>query len=261
MAELSRVSGRPLRYSTLDVSPADLAGAVSALRRDDRFVGANVTLPHKTAALALADTVSEEAAAVGAANLLGRAGACLHAHNTDSAGFADALRAAGFEARGRTALLLGAGGAARAVAHAWLAEGGEAVLVANRSLPRARDLARTAPEHIKVVSPGEGAPPGVDLVVNATSLGIEPGDAPLIERAFAPLLRATAAGSGEIPAFDLVYGRDRSPTPFLTCAREVGLAPLDDGMAMLICQAVRGFNLWMATELDPVELAARLSGR
>ena len=260
MAALSRMVGRPLRYELLDVSPEGLAGALDLLRADAEVVGANVTLPHKTAALELADDASDLAVSVGAANLLTRDGERLRAHNTDSQGFAEALRLVGFSPRGRTALLLGAGGAARAVAHAWLREGGEKLLVANRTLSRARSLSRSAQGRVEVISFQETAPRSVDLVIHATSLGVHPGDGPVIEKAFAPLLRATIEARADLPTVDLVYTRDGSPTPFLALARELGFPALADGIPMLVCQAVAAFNVWMRTEIDPADCGALLSG-
>src|SRR5213078_707921 len=108
--------------------PALFAETVRALPASG-FRGANVTIPHKHAALALADEATPSARAIGAANTLSFAGGRINADNTDAPGLIDALP---FDPAGRTAVVLGAGGSARAVVWALLDAGAAEVLVWNR---------------------------------------------------------------------------------------------------------------------------------
>ena len=134
-----RALGLPWRYVKLPVRPELLAETVRALPASG-YRGANVTIPHKLAALALADAATPAARGAGAANTLtfDREGA-IEADNTDASGFLDAL---GESPRGRRALVLGAGGAGRAVAWALRKAGAAEVMVWNRTPGHAEDLAR-----------------------------------------------------------------------------------------------------------------------
>ena len=113
----------------IGVAPEHLAAVVAALRAM-KAVGASVTIPHKLAVAALCDELSPAAKAIGAVNCL-QFGDQLVGHNTDCDGFRDGLAAAGFDAKGKHVVLLGAGGAARAVAYG-LAEARALEVVARR---------------------------------------------------------------------------------------------------------------------------------
>ncbi len=123
-------------YEAIEVAPAEFEGLVRGLAAEG-FVGANVTVPHKVAALELADEASEAARAIGAANTLSFAGGRIAAENTDARGFLDSLPA---PPAGQRALVLGAGGSARAVAWALVTEGAE-VSIWNRTPEKAERLA------------------------------------------------------------------------------------------------------------------------
>ncbi len=126
-------------YVKVPVPPALFAETVRALPGSG-FRGLNVTVPHKQSALALADTTSAAAAAIGAANTLTFGpGGRIAAENTDAPGFLSAL---GQSVRGLSATVLGAGGSARAVAWALSDAGAARVTVVNRTAERARSLAR-----------------------------------------------------------------------------------------------------------------------
>jgi shikimate dehydrogenase len=149
------------RYQLLPVPPELFAETVAGLPRAG-FAGANVTIPHKEAALALATAPTDRARVIGAANTLTFRDGAIEADNTDAPGL---LRAIGEDVGGRTALVLGAGGSARAAAWA-LREAGAAVRVHNRTAARAQALAAGL---------GVGAVPSpapADLLVNCTSVGL-----------------------------------------------------------------------------------------
>ncbi len=234
-------------YLPLPVPPELFAETVRALPGSG-YRGVNVTVPHKQAALELADEAGAAARAVGAANTLTfDQSSRVFADNTDAGGFLDAL---GEPPRGRRALVLGAGGAARAVAWA-LREGGAAeVSIWNRTPERAAIVARElgvrqAPR-----------PEAVDLLVNATTVGLDPATG---ER------RALAAlGLEEIEpppiVVDLVYGE--GPTPVQAWGERVG-ARVVDGIEVLVRQGARSLAGWTGREAPVAVMrsAARVSGR
>src|SRR4051794_19306809 len=129
--------GLDWRYVKLPVPPELFERTVRALPGSG-YRGANATIPHKLAALALADGASEAARTIGAANTLTFGDGGIEADNTDAGGFLDAL---GESPEGRRALVLGAGGAARAVVWALLDAGASEVAIWNRTSERAEELA------------------------------------------------------------------------------------------------------------------------
>ena len=219
------------RYQRLPVPPELFAETVRALPALG-FRGANVTIPHKEAAAALADERSAAVEAIGAANTLtfdagtGR----IRADNTDAPGLLAALPD---DPRGRTALVLGAGGSARAVVHA-LREAGADVAVWNRTPERA--LALGVPV---VATPGPA-----DLLVNCTSVGLDDPDA----------LPAGVDPRTYPLVVDLVYRAGRT-----RLVREAPRAV--DGLEVLVQQGARSFTVWCGTEpdLDVMRAAAAAS--
>jgi len=222
-------------YVPLAVAPDRLAQAVEGLRALG-FAGANVTVPHKETALALADHADPLAARIGAANTLVRLkDGTLHATNTDAYGFLANLReSASFEAEGRTAAVLGAGGAARAVIVALIDAGAERIRLANRTRERAAALADAFGRTVEVVDWRERSAmlEGADLLVNTTALGLE-GQPPL-DLELTPL-------PGTALVTDIVYAP--LVTPLLAAARDRGNQVVD-GLGMLLHQAVPGFEAW-----------------
>jgi shikimate dehydrogenase len=200
------------------------------------YKGANVTLPHKEAALAAADR-PDEATAIGAANTLWLdAKGLLHASNTDAYGFMThlAAEAPDWNKGSRPVMVLGAGGAARAILHGLLEAGASKILLANRTGGRAEALAQGFGSRVSVV-PWEDrnrALAGCGLLVNATSLGMT-GKPPLDLDLSALPKDATVA--------DIVY----SPleTPLLAAAKARGNR-IVDGLGTLLHQAAPGFERW-----------------
>ena len=193
------------------------------------FRGVNVTIPHKGAALALADDASAAARAIGAANTLTfeRDGAII-ADNTDAPGLLEALRER-IDPAGRSALVLGAGGAARAAVWALVGAGAH-VEVWNRTPERAAALAsELGARHATAPGPAE-------IVVNATSVGLERN----IDPFKALPLKADTFGAGSC-VIDLVYGSGE--TRFLEAASSRG-ARVIDGLEILVAQGVASFERW-----------------
>ncbi|MDE5446156.1 shikimate dehydrogenase [Bradyrhizobium sp. CSA207] len=215
------------------VPPDDLRDFVLRLSLRG-FVGANVTIPHKEAVLALS-TPDARAQAVGAANTLWFEGGELRSTNTDVEGFINNLDASapGWD-RAEEALVLGAGGSSRAVVFGLLERGVSRVHLANRAIARAEALARQFGPNVQPVT-WDGINdvlPRAKLLVNTTSLGMH-GQPPL-DVDVARLAQASVVA-------DLVYVP--LVTPLLAAATGRGLQTAD-GLGMLLHQAVRGFELW-----------------
>jgi shikimate dehydrogenase len=237
------------RYQLLPVPPARFTETVHALP-DAGFVGANVTLPHKHAALVLADSASEAARAIGAANTLSFVpDGTVAAENTDAPGF---LAALGVSPRGMSALVLGAGGSARAVVWALRESGAREVSVWNRTTERAAALARDLGVRTAAV------PEAADLLVNCTSVGLEPGPANLKQSATEDqglnLLALTFDQVGNYShVVDLVYRS--SPTPLLLAARSHGARTVA-GLEVLLAQGALSFELWTGIQ-PPLQVMRR----
>lgn len=235
-------------YVPLHVAAEDLAGALAALPKLG-FVGANVTLPHKEAALALADAASDRARAIGAANtLVFGPGGRVFADNTDGIGFLTNLQegAPGWRAEAGPALVLGAGGAARAVVQALIAAGVPELRLANRTPERAEALAAAFGAKVRVVpwAGAESALEGAGLLVNTTSLGMTG------KGALDFSLKALAPGA---VVNDLVY--NPLETELLKEARARGALAVD-GLGMLLHQAAPGFEAWFGRKPE-VDAALR----
>jgi shikimate dehydrogenase len=244
--------GLEWRYVKLPVPPALFAETVGALPGSG-FRGANVTIPHKRAALELAEERTPSAQAIGAANTLTFLdGGGIEAHNTDAPGFIAAL---GEDARGLRALVLGAGGAARAVAWALGEAGAAEVAVWNRTPERAEALAKElGVKHTRHPAPDTRHPAAPDLLVNATSVGLEPR---LDE---AETLRALQLDQFDPPQIvvDLVYRE--APTPLLEWAARGGSRTVD-GLEVLVRQGALSFERWTGAQapLDVMRAAAASS--
>jgi shikimate dehydrogenase len=230
------------RYQLLPVPPPLFAETVRALPAAG-FRGANVTIPHKEAALALADTASDRARAIGAANTLvfGDDGA-IHADNTDAPAIIGALP---FAPAGRTALVLGAGGSARAALWALLDAGASRVSVWNRTAERARRL--TAEIGGIAVERAEPA----EILVHCTSSGLDTS-----EEMFKGLPLAADDLAGYDCVVDLVYTENM--TPLVIAARDRGITAID-GLELLVRQGALSFELFTGVPA-PVE-AMHAAGR
>lgn len=249
--------GLSWRYLPFDVVPERLRVAMRALVDLD-FVGANVTVPHKEAALRLAEHADEIASMVGACNTLCIRDGSLYAHNTDVAGFTEAVETAFGNVLGGHVVVLGAGGAARAVLAGCLSKGARHVRVLNRSVERARKLVASfsAGETKLEVGPLDEAAfadalRDAALVVQTTSCGTLPdvGWSPI---AWPPSLPSSLC------VFDLVY--NPRPTRFMQEASALG-ADVCDGLGMLVAQGAHAFELWSGQEAprDVMQQAAAAS--
>lgn len=224
------------RYQRLPIPPDRFAETIRALPAAG-FHGVNVTVPHKEAALAVADAATEAARAIGAANTLTFTRAGIHADNTDAPGLVAALPE---PIAGRTALVLGAGGSARAVAWALRHAGAAHVGVLNRTPERAAQLA--ADLGVEVAR----APGPADLLVNCTTVGLHDAGA-------APIDLATIGDYAMV--VDLVY---RAGGTALTRAALAAGGRSVDGLEILVAQGALSLAAWTGrtAPLDVMRAAA-----
>jgi shikimate dehydrogenase len=230
--------GMDAAYELWDKAPIELVDAIGELR-DDAFLGANVTIPHKERVVPLMDRLTEEAHLTGAVNTITREGKRLVGHNTDVPGFKVALdKLVGKQKMPRHAVLLGAGGGARAVVQGLITEGFQRVIVFNRHLHRAEGLVkhfgrsashmelRAMPWHESII---EAELAKTKVLVNATSIGLTTDESPLP----AEILHS------DLLVLDLIYAQTR-----LQRDSKAAGASVSDGEAMLLHQGAASFTLW-----------------
>ena len=244
--------GLDWRYVSMDVAPVDLAAAVTGLAALG-YRGFNVTMPHKVAILPLLSRLTEAAELIGASNTVIRDGDGWTGENTDGKGFLAAVTEV-LDPRGARVCLLGAGGAARAIAVELALAGAASIEIVSRDEGRGQALA-----DLVVTRTGTSAAwrpwtapvaiePGVNLVVNATSIGLHDPDA-------APDVDLARAGRPLVA--DVVFDPPR--TRFLRAAEAAGCRTLD-GLGMLANQGAIGFRLWTGIEPDAALMRAVLAG-
>jgi len=253
------------RYLAADVRPADLRAAIAGAKAMG-FIGLNLTVPHKTAALEMMDALSAKASLLGAVNTIvfetpGPAGDWIplgrasgdgltqvrsHGHNTDADGLARSLKEDFHwpDLRGASVLLLGAGGAARAAALQLAEEGVASLFLVNRTAARAGQLAAEVAARFPAVKIILTLPPDpVDLVLNATSLGLNAGDPPPLDQAWLKSRRPPRV-------YDMVYRP--AETAFLRAAKAAGCQTAN-GLGMLLYQGAAALELWTGLPA-PVEI-------
>ncbi len=240
------------RYLAFDVAPQDLREAIAGARRMG-FVGLNLTVPHKLLAVEMVDVRDDSAKTWGAVNTIrfersGDGSLRAHGYNTDAEAITRSLREdLGVVLPGAKVLLLGAGGAGRVAALKLAAEGVGELYLVNRTEAKVTAVA----EEIRTRSPGvkvsTGYPKaGVDLVVNATSLGLQAADAlPFAAERF-DLAQARAV-------YDMVYRP--AETALLHAAKAAGCRTAN-GLGMLSYQGARALEIWTGQDA-PVEIMRR----
>jgi shikimate dehydrogenase len=249
-AALAALGMEGWRYQLLPVPPALFDQTTLALAQSG-FLGANVTIPHKHAALALATQASEAARQIGAANTLTfAADGTIAAENTDAPGLIAALGSPSDRPAHPRVLILGAGGSARAAAWALREAGASEVSIWNRTPERARALAQDL--GVRAVAEPEPA----DLLVNCTSVGLHTPD---VQRSASDSealnqLRLTFDQVGKYSyVIDFVY-RSGS-TPLLAAAKAHGARTVD-GLELLVAQGALSFELWTGRKA-PVDVMRR----
>ncbi|GAB3539576.1 shikimate dehydrogenase [Noviherbaspirillum agri] len=209
--------------------------------------GANVTVPFKLEAFALADSLSPRAQAAGAVNTLSFKAGEIAGDNTDGVGLVtDIERNAGFAIAGKRVLLLGAGGAARGVILPILERHPVELVIANRTVEKAQELATYFATHGAVSACSfQALQDSFDVVINATSASLSADLPPVSSKVFA---------TGSL-AYDMMYGKE--PTVFMRFASQHG-ATVRDGLGMLVEQAAESFYVWCGVHPDTAPVFAEL---
>ena len=241
-------TGQDLTYEALLAPLEDFPGYARAFFVEGR--GGNVTVPFKEEGYRLADELSERARRAGAVNTLkklddGR----LLGDNTDGAGLVRDLTAnAGLDLADKRILLLGAGGAVRGVLAPILAHEPQALVIANRTVAKAEQLAHEFADLGPVAAAGfDWLSEPVDLIINGTSASLA-GELPPID--------ASLIQPGHTVCYDMMYGKDA--TAFNRWAAEHGAARCIDGLGMLVEQAAEAFCVWRGVRPDSAPVLAEL---
>jgi len=250
-----RALGIQAEYTAFDVLPEALAERLGACRADG-FDGLNLTLPHKTAALALMTRVDPIAQCAGAINAVRFGADGCTGFNTDITGFLAALQEdCGVTPEGKRVLVVGCGGAGRAVALACVQSGAAVITLANRTEGKARQLAqdvsRVPGNRSRICTTADccAASREADLVVQCTSAGLHAGDvSPLPPEAFR---------AGQV-LYDVVYTTPVTPT--MRAAQAAG-AVTANGLGMLIHQGAHAFKIWTGLDADIRAMREALASR
>ncbi len=237
--------GQKGSYNAFEVKENQLAETISGMKLDGTL-GFNVTIPYKQAILPYLYEVDEDARFIGAVNTVHIQGSKLFGFNTDGHGFVSAVKKRNVQLENCSAIVLGAGGAARAVIFNLIRCGAKKLFIFNRTLQRAKNLAREVRDIFQSVEVDfsnldsktiSSAIKTYQLIINATSLGMWPG----ISKA--PYL-FEKDGSGLV-AIDLIY--NPLQTKFLKFAQEAGAKTLD-GLDMFIFQGAASLKIWLGLE-------------
>ena len=243
-------TGQDLQYELLEVPPDKLETAIKQFERTGGK-GLNITLPHKSAVTKLVDRMSERASNAGAINTLVFRDGEIFGDNTDGVGLLRDLELnLGLQLKATNILILGAGGATRGIVSPLLDANPASVMIANRTISKAKALA----EHYSSEGPVSAcrfqdvrSPPVYDLVINATSAGVKGETPPYPEAAIAD----------HTICYDLSYSM--RTTPFSSWAKEHGAARSVMGWGMLIEQAAESFQLWRGVQPDTAAVLKQVS--
>ena len=230
-------TGEDISYEAIE-APLDGFAATIERLRSEGYKGCNVTVPFKMEAWQLADQLEPNALNASASNTLVFKEQGIIGDNTDGNGLVrDIEQNLGVSLQNKNVLLMGAGGAAYGVVLPLLNAGAH-ITVANRTADKARQLAATFIDSLKVSGCGydELGAQQFDVIVNATSAGLSDSMIPLPDTIFAP----------NALAYDMMYGRE---TPFMAFARAHG-ARVADGLGMLVEQAAEAFFIWRGLRPD-----------
>ena len=238
-------------YIPFEVRPEDLKNAVESIRALN-IRGVNITVPHKEAVIKYLDELSKEAKLIGAVNTIENRNGRLIGHNTDGRGFIKSLlEDAKTKVKGKSVLLIGAGGAGKGVAVSCALEGASEVVIANRTIKKAEELAKYLSRHFKKIKffaiPLEkhkilNAIVKIDILINATSLGLQgKGLLPISQK---DLHR-------DLVIYDLIY--NPQITPLFKIARRAGVKKAVNGLGMLIHQGAIAFQIWTGKK-PPVDV-------
>lgn len=240
------------RYLAFEVDPKNLRAAIEGARAMS-FAGLNLTVPHKLLAVDMVDELDASSNTWGAVNTIkfasgGDGKTRAVGFNTDADAIVTSLREdLKVELRGAKVLLLGAGGAGRTAALKLAAENVAELFLVNRTTSKAEEIAAEIKRQFPSVKVSVGYPKtGVDLLLNATSLGLKPEDgSPLDEKQFS--LKKTRA------VYDMIY--KPAETKLLIAAKAAGCQTAN-GIGMLVHQGAKAFEIW-TSQPAPVAVMRR----
>ncbi len=230
-------------------APIDGFDAAIAAFRAQGGLGANVTVPFKTDAAALADEVSEAVRLCEASNCLKFEDGKVLAENFDGIGLVRDIEInLNLPLAGKRVLIAGAGGATRGIVQPILTAGVRELVIANRTLSKAQDICDLMGHLGPVVACSYEALSGpFDLVLNSTSASLSAAGLPIPEDALAQ----------SALAYDLAYGKGK--TPFLATAESAGAKRIADGVGMLVEQAAEAYQWWRGTRPDTSDIIAKMT--
>lgn len=245
----ARQTGQRMQYELLEVPSEEFETAVEQFRLAGGK-GLNVTVPHKLAAAALADQVSERASEAQAVNTLVFQDDEIFGDNTDGIGLVrDLVANHRFRIEGASILILGAGGATRGIIGPLLDLGPDRILIANRTVAKAETIAGLFSGKGRTESSSfDDIPAGAEwqLVINATSAGYKGESLPFPDTAV----------SRDTFCYDLSYGL--KPTPFCAWAKDRGAGRQAMGWGMLVEQAAESFHLWRGVRPETAPVLSRI---
>lgn len=224
------------KYMAFDVHPNQLKHAIEGLRAL-RFVGANITFPHKVTVLDYVDVLDPKAALIGACNTLLYKNDTLYGYNTDVSGFIESFQSFKYELKNKKIAILGTGGAAKAILVGFLCEDVEYVHLFSRTVNKAEALSSSLKDYDNIVAKtyeelDENEP--YDVIVNATPLGMHPFEGKVV-------INPSHIGYIDTIFYDLIYNPQE--TEFLRLAKQSGRRTIN-GLEMLINQGIDALNLW-----------------
>lgn len=228
-------------YLPFSVKPENLEEAFKGLKSIENVQGINVTIPHKQEVIKYLDNLSQEASLIGAVNTISFSNGRATGDNTDGRGFISALTEEGFSLRGKNVLLLGVGGAGRAVSMSLAKEKISRITLVDVNISKAKGLTSEIEHSFKEVKARaiglkEITLEEIDLLVNATGVGMKEGD---------PLLINPSLLHRKLFVYDLIY--NPTQTLLLKEAAKCG-AKTANGSGMLIHQAALSFKIWSGEE-------------
>ena len=240
----------PVKYKIWKTSSSEFQQSIQNLRSIE-FLGANITIPYKEEVLKHLDDLDSKAKSIGAVNTIVKKNNKLIGYNTDAFGFIKSIQSdSNFSLKGKRALIIGAGGAARAAAFSIIDEGIDSLVIANRTIQRADDLADDLAEVIDVETLALKSPSfeelvgSSNLIINSSSVGMA-----YTNTNSQSLIKADWISPGSL-VFDMVY--NPISTPLISEARKAGVETIS-GLSMLIYQGAASFNLWTNREA-PIQI-------
>lgn len=252
---INRELGANIAYVPMKIQHENLERAIMGMKAMN-FIGFNITVPFKSDVIPFLDVISDEAGMLGAVNTVKILEGKLYGFNTDGEGFVRSFtEEAGTGFSGKKVVLLGAGGASRSIATRVVREGAGELLITNRTLSKAENIAKLARGQgagvVEVVEPGSDkariALQQADIIINTTSLGMTPHEEGI------PVEEDMVFNRNQI-VYDIIYNPMK--TRFLQKA-ESGGCKIINGLGMLFYQGVSAYEIWTEREL-PKELLTEL---